>query len=389
LNSKYPLGRKTYIQAASDHGHEHNLFKRLQDVLDNNTRDDALIERLDATLTECCELGERKCKKTRPEWWTFEINKLRIWRRIIQKLKSSYKNNLDICTRLQDTCGHHGITNPLPETIDTATTAITQVRKDIRACLKKSRETRALEQLERVSMERTEGNQDKAKILQALRSSEQHAQMYGMFHNIRGKSQHSSLNTVEIPDTWPAPDQSGDWCDPKAHDKQGKLFRQLTIPSEIEYYLMERNRRHFGQAHGTPFTQAPLADLLNWQADTDTAELILHGEYNNEELDDVTQLLLKHCKSVTKLDHVSNTLTMEDFISKIRVWREGTSTSPSGRHLGHYKTLIKTIIPVCESWEQDTIEDGRTALLQAHLNVINYCLIHGYSLKDGKMSSTS
>jgi hypothetical protein len=66
LNSKYPLGRKTYIQAASDHGREHNLFQRLHELLESNTRDDVLIEQLDATLGDCCDLGERKCKKTRP-----------------------------------------------------------------------------------------------------------------------------------------------------------------------------------------------------------------------------------------------------------------------------------------------------------------------------------
>ena len=96
---------------------------------------------------------------------------------------------------------------------------------------------------------------------------------------------------------------------------------------------MERNRRHFGQAHGTPFTIAPLADLINWQADTDTAELILKGEYTNDELDDVTQLLLQHCEATTKLDSISLQLTLDEFIGKIRVWRENTSTSPSGRHL--------------------------------------------------------
>jgi hypothetical protein len=234
LNSKYPLGRKTYIESAADHGQEHNLFTRLQELLDKNICDGTLIEHLDATLTDCCELGERKCKKTRPEWWTFEINKLRIWRRTIQKLKSSYNNNIDIHTRLQNTCNQHGITIPLPDTIAAATTTIIQVRKDIRVCLKTSRDTRALEQVERISMERTEGNQNKAKILQEIRSSEQHAQMYAMFRNIRGKSQHSSLNTVEIPDIWPAPGQPGDWCDPKIHDKHNIPFRQLTIPSEIE-----------------------------------------------------------------------------------------------------------------------------------------------------------
>jgi hypothetical protein len=381
LNSKYPLGRKTYIEAAAAHGREHNLFQRLQELLDSHTRDDALIENLDVTLGECCDLGERKCKKTRPEWWTLETNRLRIWRRTVQKLKSSILNHIDIRPRLQAICDLHGITRPFPTTVDEATRAITQVRKDIRACLQKSRDTRAQEQLENISMERTNDNQDKAKILQAMHNSEQHTQMYSMFRNIRGKTQQSGLTTVDIPDTWPAPGQPGEWCDPKTHAKLNRPFRQLTIPSEIEYYLMERNRRHFGQAHGTPFTQAPLADLLNWQADTETAELILQGEYTNSELDDVTQLLLKHCAATTQLDTVTNGLTLEEFIGKVRVWRECTSTSPSGRHLGHYKTVTKPIIHACEPWETDNIETGRLELLHAHLNIINYCLIHGYSLK--------
>jgi hypothetical protein len=187
LNSKYPLGRKTYIETAAAHGRDQNLFKRLQDLLDANIRDNSLIENLDATLGECCDIGERKCKKTCPEWWTMEINRLRIWRRTIQKLKSSLMNNIDIRARLQATCIYHGITRPFPLTAEEATIAITQVRKDIRNCLKKSRDAQAQVQLENISMEHTNNNQDKAKILQAMHNSEKHTQMYSMFRNIRGK----------------------------------------------------------------------------------------------------------------------------------------------------------------------------------------------------------
>jgi hypothetical protein len=81
LNSKYPLGRKTYIQAAADHARQHNPFKRLQNLMDTNERDDALIEKLDHIIGECCDNGEKKCRKTRPEWWTLKVNRLRIWRR--------------------------------------------------------------------------------------------------------------------------------------------------------------------------------------------------------------------------------------------------------------------------------------------------------------------
>jgi hypothetical protein len=171
-------------------------------------------------MTECCALGERKCKKTRPEWWTLEVNRLRIWRRILQKLKSSYKNGIDIRTRLTKHCEHSHIDKSLPDTIEATPLAITQVRKDIRSCLKKSKKTWALEQLERIAMERSDDNRDKAQILHAMHHSEQHAQTYSMFCNIRGKSQQSSLTTVDIPDTWPAPGDPGDWCDPKLHAKE-------------------------------------------------------------------------------------------------------------------------------------------------------------------------
>jgi Fe2+ or Zn2+ uptake regulation protein len=142
-------------------------------------------------------------------------------------------NNIDIRARLQANCIQHDITRPFPLIAEEATLAITQVRKDIRDCLKKSRDARAQEQLENISMERTNDNQNKAKILQAMHNSEQHTQMYSMFRNIRGKTQQSGLTTVEIPDTWPAPGQPGEWCDPKTHAKHNRPFRQLTLPSEI------------------------------------------------------------------------------------------------------------------------------------------------------------
>jgi hypothetical protein len=144
---------------------------------------------------------------------------------------------------------------------------------------------------------------------------------------------------------------------------------------------MARNGRHFGQAQGTPFTQSPITELINWSADTETAELILSGEYNPDKLDDVSQLLLRHCASVTKLETIQPTITMEDVLGKNRVWCKGTSTSPSGRHLGHYKTLAAPIKHACDPDEQYEVDAHRQDLLQAQLHVINYCLIHGYSLR--------
>jgi hypothetical protein len=101
LNSKYPLGRKTYILAAADHARQHNLFERLQAFMDNHERDDPFIEKLDQTIGECCEIGERKCSETTEEWWTLKVNQLCIWRSNLQKLQSSFKNKINIPERIQ------------------------------------------------------------------------------------------------------------------------------------------------------------------------------------------------------------------------------------------------------------------------------------------------
>ena len=37
---------------------------------------------------------------------------------------------------------------------------------------------------------------------------------------------------------------------------------------------------------------------------------------------------------------ISPTITEDDFRGKLQAWRETTTTSPSGLHLGHYKALF-------------------------------------------------
>ena len=72
-------------------------------------------------------------------------------------------------------------------------------------------------------------------------------------------------------------------------------------------------------------------------------ELILRGEYSTDELDDTTKLFLDTCSNLTCGDSDLPILTFKAFRTKLRKWPERTSTSPSGRHLGHYKALICNI----------------------------------------------
>jgi hypothetical protein len=78
-----------------------------------------------------------------------------------------------------------------------------------------------------------------------------------------------------------------------------------------------------------------------FEASTETAEHILNGTCSNEELDAITKMLLEHMKKVSKLV-ITSTITAAKFQSKILLWEERTSTSPSGVHLEHYKSCYAT-----------------------------------------------
>ena len=128
---------------------------------------------------------------------------------------------------------------------------------------------------------------------------------------------------------------------------------EVKCPTEIEFLIKLRNQRHFGQAEHdkTPFTQEPLHSRLNWSTSTGTADLILEGNYSPNDIDDISQLFLTHCKKATALDSLHHLVSLQDFKSKFTKWSESTSTSPSGRHLGLYKALFA---PLARTLDEDT-----------------------------------
>jgi hypothetical protein len=62
------------------------------------------------------------------------------------------------------------------------------------------------------------------------------------------------------------------------------------------------------------------------------------------------------------VDAISMTITPEQFVSTVKAWKESTSTSPSGRHLGHYGTAI--------------LDDDVAKL---HTQLLNLSIAHGFA----------
>ena len=72
------------------------------------------------------------------------------------------------------------------------------------------------------------------------------------------------LDRLEVPTSWPPPHTAITEAIELEDPKSCTSWEMITDPTAIEYYLQLRNRRHFGQAQGTPFTTPPLSQDLDW-----------------------------------------------------------------------------------------------------------------------------
>jgi hypothetical protein len=62
-------------------------------------------------------------------------------------------------------------------------------------------------------------------------------------------------------------------------------------------------------------------------------------------------------------------------------WKESTSTSPSGRHLGHYKAIINDPERKKEACNENYMSKHKLDLLELYTNLVNIPLKYGFALE--------
>jgi hypothetical protein len=68
---------------------------------------------------------------------------------------------------------------------------------------------------------------------------------------------------------------------------------------------------------------------------------------------------------------------LEDFVHTIQVWNEQTSTSPSGRHLGHYKLLVSVFQ---DKLAKPALKEKAEEILQLFVSMLNLASTKGFAL---------
>ncbi len=160
---------------------------------------------------------------------------------------------------------------------------------------------------------------------------------------------------------------------------------------EMNEALLEYSRTHFATAQGTPFTIEPLSRLLNYDGIMKFGNLVSQGRANLEELplDEATQALLNHLKSKQTNQETIHPLVYKDLQNGIKKWPEKTTTSPSGRHLGIYKSLQRHVLSKDEL-DSLLLEEASCLLKQGCdilylvFDIMSIALKHNYTLEQWK-----
>ena len=325
LHSSNPAHVTAYFQHKIKYLHDHNFFVKLEEL--KQSPSDALAERLDRTLLRASLYAEARIPQYPSVPFSPTIADLRNTLGLYRMLLFQHHHGIELHDQIRDAISRQYEHFLFPDTLEECKIGYNSTLQALRKAEKDAVHHRSDFLQKKAESYADSGDATAESYLKRLQQCEDTSRVFKKCAIARGKHQKGGFSTIEVP------------RDPVVHPKQCTEWRTVDCPKEIETLLLERNRLHFGQAQGTPITVPPLSQEVNFEASTITTDLILNGSYTHEDLDEITQTLIDHLQRVSP-PSVDSLVTMEQFASKFKTWRENTSTSPSGQHLGHYKSLF-------------------------------------------------
>jgi hypothetical protein len=129
-------------------------------------------------------------------------------------------------------------------------------------------------------------------------------------------------------------------------DPEDLIWETIIDRAHIERQLLIYNRDSFRAAAASPLGHGAIHDAISFSSLSDASAALLRGHTPPEwSADD--RALQEFLASFTipprvlEKPEIDTIISEEDVSKGFGTWKESTSTSPSGRHLGHYKAIIK------------------------------------------------
>jgi hypothetical protein len=153
--------------------------------------------------------------------------------------------------------------------------------------------------------------------------------------------------------------------------KEGTELEYLAITDgpTIETLILNRNIRHFRQAETTPLATPEVIRIIGFGADTDRAEQLLDGTGDPTDItdDEWSRYLLTSMRRHSK--ELKIEITKGKMMNKYKIWKECTSTSPLGRHLGHFHALFRPM-KAKDDKDRERLDEIRTEIVELHARIL-------------------
>ena len=154
------------------------------------------------------------------------------------------------------------------------------------------------------------------------------------------------------------------------------------------------------------FTVNPLLEVFQYEGAGASIDLLMDGHFEdiiqNISPTQGTSRLLHKINSTNKLKGIDDDIMLEDWISALKAWSERTTTSPSGRHLGHLKVCLapirinlenENIKRAVEGMDPKNIDEDLKAIqlkiLKVYYHISMTCLQQGISLPRWQQVTTA
>lgn len=329
------------------------------------------LEDIDIAFTKTLLQAEKKCALPHNASWHPTLHKCYLIQQYWRTAKSGIANWKNVTSQLQSLKKQ---IEPPADIYQLDTTR--SITRQLKLATKNVREQRRLSIQKRKEflnykqeIQILEGKKEKAAAIATIQNAELRAITFRKYH-VYTKPPHTPGGISHIIK------EAKDGTRTRIQDK--KL---------MEKELYERNRIHFAQAAHTPFASQQVQQYFTHSGVSEMGEKILRGEELPEDINKTVKEILRELKAVRS--PISHDMSFESMISGFGKWREATTTSPSAKHLGIYKTLvqyhqlaerqkIKQTIP-------ENMSDIATKALQIQHLLINLAIIHTHTYERWKV----
>jgi hypothetical protein len=366
-----------FITKQYEHLEDHGWLEKIpkiQQCIRTGRPNHELVEGVDKKRIEACQYAGRKLKRYGPIPYSPELMQMKMVDKVINMIIRRLKHQEEYADSLEDLQQKLRVAGvEIPQDLEGYQSLRRTNKQALTKAIKEELRTGNLRQKfqdEAIKDALARGNKEKARRIQQVQRAEAISHVWKKCAHARGLTTTGGISHVYIPE------------DPTEDPKTCNNWKRVEDPPEVIRAINERLLKHFGQAKDCTWTTPPLDVTMDFEACCSKAEAILTGTYETDGLDPAATWIINNMKYIAgSQEAISHEITEEEFLGKLRVWDERTTTSPiTNVHLGHGKAYYADHNLIEGSKEEQEFQQQRQKILERHLSVMNYCIQFGYSL---------